>query len=346
VRRALALLALALGVALLVLVLYRADLPATGMHLARLGAWGLLAILVLAATSVTCEATSWLLTLTVVPPTPAWWTRLTRVLLVGAVLEVLTPLAWLGGDSAKALLLRHRHGVSLRDATTSLVLSRTTDLASLVLFIATGLILMIRADILPRTFHGAAATALAVLTGVAALFVLAQFHRPIGRVLPWLSARWARRRQVPAPLARALDAARGVEERLAAFYAAYPARLPLSILASLGEWVSGAALTYVALRLFGTPVTPTEAVVIESVVLLVRATLFFVPGDVGTQDAALVATSAAITGSAAAGLALAAVHRARDLLVLGAGVLLAVSFWRQGGHAGAPPWSGAGREAR
>ena len=57
-----------------------------------------------------------------------------------------------------------------------------------------------------------------------------------------------------------------------------------------------------------------DAMVIESFVILVRSTLFFVPADLGTQEGAQVLICGAITGSPALGLALAAIRRARDLL--------------------------------
>lgn len=324
--RLLALLALLLGVALLAVVVHQADLPATWSYLVRLGWWGLGAILAVSVAGLACEAVSWLLTFAAIPATPRWWRRVARVLVVGEALELLAPVGALTGDSAKAILLRRRYGVSLREATTSLVLSRTTDIISLVVFIALGLALMVQGDHLPAAVQASAVAGLVALAALGGLFVAAQWQRPVARLTRWLASR-ATPRRLPTVLARVVAAVRDVEDRLVAFYRAHAARLLLSAIASFAEWVSGAYVTYLALGFFGTPVTLAEAVVIESLLLLVRSTLFFVPADLGTQDGALVVTCAAITGSASAGLALAAVRRARDLLVIGGGLALGMSAW-------------------
>jgi len=57
----------------------------------------------------------------------------------------------------------------------------------------------------------------------------------------------------------------------------------------------------------------------------VRSTFFFVPGDLGTQEAAHVLICTAVTGSAELGLALAAVRRGRDLLWIAWGLAIG---WR------------------
>jgi hypothetical protein len=50
--------------------------------------------------------------------------------------------------------------------------------------------------------------------------------------------------------------------------------------------------------------------------------LFFVPGDVGTQEGALMLICGAITGSASTAFALATIRRVRDLLLVTAGLAI------------------------
>lgn len=319
--------ALLIGLTLLAFVIQQAHLRATWEYLVLLGWWGLAAIVLVALVSLALEAASWLLTFPEVPPTLRWWKRVSRVLLVGTAIELMSPLAALGGDSAKAILLKYRYRVSLRDATTSLVLSRTTDVASLVLFNALGLALMLHADHLPIALQRSAAAGLALLVLLGVLFFVAQWQQPVARAKRWIAKQGFATSRAGKAIAAALETIAEVEDRLVAFYLSHPKRLVLSTAASFAEWLSGAYLIYLALGFFGTPVTLGDAIIIESVVVLVRSTLFFVPASIGTQDGAIVFMCAAMTGSPSAGLALAAVHRARDLLMIAVGLSLGASSW-------------------
>jgi glycosyltransferase 2 family protein len=325
VMRWLTIVALLMGAALLRFVIQQAHLATTWEYLMLLGWWGLAAIVLVAIAGLAFEAASWLLTFAAVPPTLRWWRRVSRVLLVGSAIELLSPLAALGGDSAKAIMLRYRYGISLGDATASLVLSRTTDIASLVLFNALGLALMLRADHLPIAVQRSAAAGLALLLLLGIIFFVAQWQHPVARAKRWIAKQAFAQSRAGRAIAGALETVADVEDRLVAFYLLHPKRLVLSTAASFAEWLSGAYLIYLALGFFGTPVTLGDAIIIESVVVLVRATLFFVPASIGTQDGAIVFMCATMTGSPSAGLALAAVHRARDLLMIAVGLSLGAS---------------------
>ena len=109
------------------------------------------------------------------------------------------------------------------------------------------------------------------------------------------------------------------------FYSTERRRFALSVLGAFGDWCSGALAVYIAMHLLGHPVSAADALVIEAFVMLVRSTFFFVPGDLGTQEAAHVLICTAVTGSPALGLALAAVRRARDLLWIAWGLAIG---WR------------------
>src|SRR5262249_52019623 len=148
------------GVALLAVVLYGKDLGEAWLHLQRLGWLGLAVVLAVSFTGLGAQAGSWALLVPSLPANLKTWYRFGRGLMIGSAVEMTTPLSTLGGDSVKAIVLKQRYGVSLREASASLLLSHTTDVLSIVVFVAAALILMVHRDRIPRTYQMSAIIAL------------------------------------------------------------------------------------------------------------------------------------------------------------------------------------------
>ena len=87
-------------------------------------------------------------------------------------------------------------------------------------------------------------------------------------------------------------------------------------------WALGAAEIWLALYFMDIPVTIADALLLESLILAVRAAAFFVPGAVGVQEGAFVLLGAAIGLSPEVALALSLIKRVREL-VIGVPALLA-----------------------
>jgi uncharacterized protein (TIRG00374 family) len=300
------------GSGLLALVVSQTDLGEVWRRLRDVGPAGLLALFGIFLAGHVSLAASWMLTLPEAKPGPRWLFRLWRVLMVGAAIESVTPLGSLGGDPVKAILLKRHYAIRYTHASASLVLHRMSDLFAQILFIAVGLALLYRLGVLPPAYRFGAGVGLAVFTLAIAAFLLAQTQRGFSRLRGWLErgrlGRWLGQRAVAA-----LDGIRQVEDRLVSFYRARRGRLALSVLFALGEWTANALAVWLAVNLLGHPIGLTDALVIEAFLALVRSMFFFVPGDVGTQEAAQVLICGAVTGSPETGLALAALRRARDL---------------------------------
>jgi uncharacterized protein (TIRG00374 family) len=294
-------------------VISQTDLSEVWQRLRQIGPWGATGILAAFLLRHFALAGSWQLTLPSLPGGLRTLWRTWRVLMVGSALESVTPLAGLGGDPVKAILLKRHYGISYTEATASLVLARMTDLIAQVAFVSIGLLLTIQGGLLPAGWRAAAGAGLLVFAVMIGLFLLVQTQRGFSRLRAWLDRR---------PLGQALseravgvlDAVHEVEDRLVAFYATQRLRFLASVGCAFLEWTGNAVAVWVAVGALGHPIGFADALVIEGFVALVRTTLFFVPGDLGTQEAAQVMICSAVGATPETGLALAAIRRGRDLL--------------------------------
>jgi len=312
---------LILGTLLLGVIVAQTDVGEVARRLEQVGPWALAAIFGAFLLGHLCLAASWLLTLPRLPITPRWLWRIWRVLLVGSALESVTPLAGLGGDPVKAVLLKRHYGVGYTEGAASLLLTRMTDLTAQILFISVGLLVMFQHGVLPLGYRLTAAAGLTLFVVLIAGFLLVQTQRGFSRLRGWLE-RSALGRRIAARAVHALDAVHEVEDQLVRFYRGERRRFALSVVCAFSEWSGNALAVWIAVNALGYPISFADALVIEAFTALVRSTFFFVPGDIGTQEAAQVLICGAITGSPETGLALAAIRRARDLLWIFGGLAI------------------------
>jgi len=316
---------LLLGTVLLGVVLWQTNLAEVGARLREVGPWAVVGILGAYFVGHLMLAASWLLTVRGVPCTPRWIWRMWRVLMVGSALEAITPFAGLGGEPVKAILLKRHYGIPFTDGATSLVLARMMDLLAQMIVISVGFVLILRAGVLDPAYRAAAGAGLALFALAVLAFLLAQTRRGFSRLRVWLE-RSPLGKRLSERAVEALNSVHEVEDQLVAFYGLQRPRAALSVFFALVEWTGNAVAIWIAMNALGYPTGFSDAIVIEAFVALVRSTFFFVPGDIGTQEAAQVLICAALTGSPEAGLALATIRRARDLLWIGCGLAIGGTY--------------------
>jgi putative membrane protein len=247
----------------------------------------------------------------------AWWRLLRSVSaasvpvvigfrMIGEAINVMLPVAAIGGDVVRAMLLQSRGGVDGGAAAASTLVDVLLQAAAQALFMLIGVVLSL-------LFVGAAKLSLwaAAGVGVAAL-ALGGFYavQRFGgaRLLERRFAVFARRWQVAAGSAMRLD------EPLQSIYAdrrAVGAALSLHELA----WLINALETWVALWLMGMPVSPSTALVLESLSRGLRSAAFVVPGGLGVQEGGYIAFGAALGIPSETALALSLIKRAPDLVI-------------------------------
>ena len=80
------------------------------------------------------------------------------------------------------------------------------------------------------------------------------------------------------------------------------------------NWYLGALEIYIILYFLGHPISIAESIILETLVEIVRAGTFFIPGTLGTQEAAFLLATGAITGEPALGVAAAMMRRVREII--------------------------------
>jgi hypothetical protein len=304
------------GLVLLGYVASATDLVAVADAVLKVHVGGFVAILVLFAIGFTADVGAWALTFEA-GRSFAWSVRLWLVQMVGEAVNVLMPFGSLGGEPVKAMLLKRHYDVTYPEATASLFLIQAINTISEVPFVIVGLAAMLHRGVLPLKIEIAMTASVVVLV----LFTLALFVAIHLRLLVSLQ----RRLQLTPrgeKLSRVLDALDDIEHRLYTFIRHRPAKFARALGFAFLNWLFGAFETFLILRLLGMPVDMLDAWMLEACVVLARNATFFIPGHLGTQDGAIMLVGGALTGSVEAGLAVALVRRARELVWSGAGLLV------------------------
>ncbi|MGQ0676261.1 MAG: lysylphosphatidylglycerol synthase transmembrane domain-containing protein [Rhodospirillales bacterium] len=322
--RALRLVFVVIGLALLGAIVAHTDLGQVGGRLTQLGVLGAAAVLALYLLAFSLDTAVWLLTFAQRRPNLGWLARLFQIKLIGEAVNNATPLGSVGGEPVKALLLRRYFGIALRDGAASLVLTKTCVMVGLVLFLTAGFALMLASPSLPATMKLVAGAGLLGFAIAIALMVAVQRFQLATRAGGWLGrGRYGER------LKRWLGAIYDMDRQLMEFYSLHLARFFSAVALSTGNWLLGAAELVVVMAFFGQPLAFADAVAIEALAQLVRAGTFFIPLSLGAQEGTFMLALGAITGAPALGLAVAFVRRGRELLWLLLGLLM---FWRVSGR--------------
>ena len=170
-------LCLAAGIALFALVLREVDMGAVASAAAAFGITAMLAVLALYAFEFLADTAGWHLAVTSVPFDAGWIKRLFVARLVGEAVNAATPLAGMGGEPAKAWLLKRRHAIEYGESAASLVIARTVNLLALLPFAGAGLMLTASDPRLPGAYAAAAGAGLAVLAVATLAFFAVQRFR-------------------------------------------------------------------------------------------------------------------------------------------------------------------------
>jgi hypothetical protein len=204
--------------------------------------------------------------------------------LAGEALNNVTPILDIGGEPLKILWLEKWLGIPRDAALKSVVVGRTALFLAEVAFATGGLFLFARHFPLPQEWR-------TVLTAGAAAFAAG------GAVLLAVLKFFKR-------------------------FEAGQARFTAAFVLHLAGWAAGGVEMFFIFRILGCPITFFQAIILESLLQLVRLTSFFIPANLGAQESGLVFLAGTLGFAPAVGVAASLLKRARQLVWTAAGFVL------------------------
>jgi len=227
-----------------------------------------------------------------------------RAMWMGLSVDMLLPLASIGGEVVKVRVLMQA-GVGGRDAGASVVVDKTVQAISLVLWglIGIAVLVAIEAD---RELVAGALIASALLAAGVGGFIFVQHAGTFGFLARFLG----KTRASEAIAAGAAD----LDGMIRALYRR-PGRILLASAIRLLSRVALTAEVWLAAYFMGLPITFWEALMLKSLTGTLRGAAFVVPGGWGVQEGGYVVLGGLLGLSPEFMLAVSLATRARELLV-------------------------------
>jgi uncharacterized protein (TIRG00374 family) len=237
--------------------------------------------------------------------------RLYGARVVGEAINVATALGSVGGEAAKAWLVRD--DVAYEESVPSVIIAKTTITIAQALFLTLGIVLAWAALDVGSELLTAMLWLLVVEVAAVGGFLAAQLAGLVAR-----GGRLLQRFGVIEDLAyaRTLDAA------LRGYYRTEWRRWALSVAFHLAGWLLGALEALIMLWALGIDASAVTATSIEALGSGVRFATFLVPASLGAFEGANAAAFGALGFGASAGLAFSFVRRARQAVWVVIGILL------------------------
>jgi glycosyltransferase 2 family protein len=290
---------LALGTASLGLLAWRIDVVVVRTALLQVG-WGMALIVGQEIVAHLFNALGWRFAFAPDDARSFPLGELVRLRVAGDAVNYLTPTATLGGEVARAALLRDARDTGVRAV--SVIIAKSTQTLAQAFFVTAGLVLVASERFSLVAFRSVLPWTIVVVMSLGALALYGFRSR-------WrTSASWVWQRAFGA--------------RVIEFVRHYPERVALStVLFALG-YAWGVFEAYWICRFLGLPVPIVTAVAIELLSITVDGILFMVPAKIGTQEGGKVAVFAALGLPVTLGFAFGIARHVRELAWAGLGVLL------------------------
>ena len=297
---------LLVGCGLLIYIFSETDLELLWSNLIKTG-WGIFFVLVIYGLAFWADTIAWQFTL---PSTKfSWMYHLWKVRMVGAAVGKVLPFSAFGGAPIKGFLLKKHYGISYKEGAASIILIESTHLISMIFFMASGVFLISLTPNFPQNYLTFSKISLGLLSlGIFGFYIVQRYK------LTSVIGNWFSQRALGYRVKNFLSHLQEFDERLVQFYTQKRPLFFGALGLNLLNWYLGALEIYIILYFLGHPISIAESIILETFVEIVRAGTFFIPGTLGTQEAAFLVATGAITGEPALGLAAGLMRRVREII--------------------------------
>ncbi|HSA94720.1 MAG TPA: lysylphosphatidylglycerol synthase domain-containing protein, partial [Acidobacteriota bacterium] len=302
------------GVLLLAYLLLRIGTANVMVQLARFGPW-FAAVIGLAFGWLFLQSWAWYLVQSSrfrpIPLMPLF-----RAKIISDSLNALLPSANLGGDAARAFLVRRY--APLTESIPGILVDKTIEFSMGILFLAAGFLLSLLFVELPRWMDVVAAVCLVGAALGMGLFVIFQMRgalwalRRLARIIPAIG-RFADKKE---------ENIRSLDRNLRLAYVRPNLKTVLAAVLHFLARALGAAEVFVIMRVLGTPVNFIQSFFITAGVSIINTAFFMVPGSLGVMESAQVFILRSLGFSATLGLSIGVIRRIRKLATIAVGLAL------------------------
>jgi uncharacterized protein (TIRG00374 family) len=241
-----------------------------------------------------------------------------RIRWAGESLNNVVPSAYLGGEAVKVYLL-HKRGLPVAEGAASVIIGKTAQVLSEVIFIAFGAVA--GSAILPA--NSSARAGMFAIAGAATALVAMLFwlqHRGIFNTLLALTARL--RLRVRALTSRA-ESLRQLDRQIFDFYRKDRRRFLFCVILYLAGWIADSLEILLVSHLLGMPLNWSQALAFEAFISVAKGLGVFAPAALGVQESGVIFLFYLFGLPPALGVSYAIIRRARELtFVLIGGALL------------------------
>lgn len=301
---------LVLGIALLGVLVHRVGTVAILQTLGELTWWQFVVICLPYAAIMAVDTLGWRFAFA---RDRAPFRRLYRARVIGEALNIVTAVGSVGGEAAKAWLVRE--DVSYEESVPSVVIAKTTITIAQALFLSLGIVIAWSTlDVSSEILRGMLWLLVIEIVAVVGFFG-AQVSGLVGRGGRLLKA---------FGIIKDIDGAQKLDAALRGYYRKEWRRFGLSVAFHMVGWLLGAVEALIMLVALGVDASVATATAIEALGSGVRFATFLVPASLGAFEGANAAAFGALGFGAGAGLAFSFVRRARQAAWVVIGVLLAL----------------------
>tara|TARA_Y100000310_G_scaffold214628_1_gene215534 strand:- start:42 stop:1025 length:984 start_codon:yes stop_codon:yes gene_type:complete len=301
------------GIVLLIYIFNKVDINSFLNELNKLR-FSFISILIIYFTGFVLDSYSWKICIENLVKTKLKIYDVFKIRIIGEAFNYI--LFQVGGEPVKAFLLKNNFNIKYKISIGSLILAKTLILFALIIFCFIGLLSIFYTEKFGPNFEKASMIGYLFFTTLIALFFVVQRYKLTSKLHHIFKNKLSKK------FNNLFKHLQETEHKIADFYKKTKKDFFKIIFLNLCNWFFGALELYAIFILLNQKISFMEAVAIETLVQLVRAMLFFIPSNIGTQEGVFVLAVNVLKDSTPLGLAVAVIRRLREVIWISIGLII------------------------